>query len=48
MSDLTSSVWQAGYVATLLETNAARMANRVEEARAEEKALARFGRMTWI
>ena len=34
MSDLTSSVWRTAYVAAVLETDAARMAIRIADARA--------------
>ena len=34
MSDLTSSVWRTAYVAAVLETDAARMAIRISDARA--------------
>jgi hypothetical protein len=34
MSDLASSAWRTAFVAAILETDAARMAIRVEEARA--------------
>jgi hypothetical protein len=34
MSDLTSSVWRTAYVAAILETDAARMALRISDARA--------------
>jgi len=34
VSDLTSSVWRTAYVAAVLETDAARMAIRISDARA--------------
>ncbi len=34
MNDLTSSAWRTAYVAAILESNAARMATRISEAKA--------------
>jgi hypothetical protein len=47
VSDLTSSVWRSAYVAAIFETDAARMASRISDARtAINERLSRLAEIT--